>query len=309
MLQPDGLLARPERTRRILEGLDLYAVIDIFLSESALLADVVLPGSSWAESEGIVANSDALVCKYNKAVDPPGDARSDIWILCELARRLGRGRYFPYEGPRDVFEELRRASAGGRADYAGITYERLDREGPIAWPCPTEDHPGTPRMFTDLRFNFPDGRARFNAVAYEPPAEEPDDEYPLRLTTGRVVAHYLSGNQTRRIGYLTDQTPGPWVEVHPETARSLGIADGDAVRVTSRRGSIVVPASVVATIRPDTVFVPYHWSGRLAANQLTIPRFDPKSWIPAFKAAAARVERTDEPLTPVPAPPTVETTA
>jgi assimilatory nitrate reductase catalytic subunit len=283
------------RTRRILTGLDLYAVIDIFLSESAMLADVVLPGSAWAESEGVVANSDALVCKINKAVDPPGEARDDIWILCELARRLGRGQYFDYAGSRDVFEELRRASAGGKADYAGITYERIEAEGPIAWPCPTLDHPGTPRMFTDLRFYFPDGRARFNAVEYEPPPEEPDDDYPYRLTTGRTVAHYLSGNQTRRIGYLVDQTPQPWVEIHPSTAAGLDIADGDAVRVESRRGESVLPARVVTTIRPDTVFIPYHWASPVAANTLTISRFDPISWIPAFKTAVCRLSRHDGP--------------
>ncbi len=294
------------RTRRILDGLDLYVVVDIFLSESALLADVVLPGSAWAESDGVVANSDALVCKYNKAVDPPGEARTDIWILCELARRLGRGRYFPTDEPRAVFEELRRASAGGRADSAGITYARIEAEGPIAWPCPTTDHPGTPRMFTDRRFYFPDGKARFNAVAYEPPAEEPDDDYPCRLTTGRVVAHYLSGNQTRRLGYLTDQTAGPWLEVHPHTAATLGVADGDPARVTSRRGSMVLTAKVVATIRADTVFIPYHWAKPVAANQLTIAAFDPKSWIPAFKACAVRLERSDQPASPVPAPSVVD---
>lgn len=291
------------RTRKILENLGLYAVIDIFLSESALLADVVLPGSAWAESEGVVANSDALVCKYNKAIDPPGEARSDIWIFSELARRLGRGQYFDYDEPRAVFEELRRASAGGRADYAGITYERLEQEGPIAWPCPTEDHPGTPRMFEDLRFSFPDGRARFNAVEYEPPAEEPDATYSYRLTTGRTVAHYLSGNQTRRLGYLTDQTPAPWVEIHPETAAALSIADEDPVRLATRRGEIVLPARVVATIRPDSVFVPYHWADPVAANLLTIPAFDPVSWIPAYKTAAVRVERADTPAPPVPDPP------
>lgn len=292
------------RTRRILSNLDLYVVIDFFLSESALLADVVLPGSAWAESEGTIANSDALVCKINKAVDPPGEARDDIWILCELARRLGKGEYFPYTGGRDVFEEIRVASKGGRADYSGITYERIEAEGPIAWPCPSETHPGTPRLFGDGRYSFyEDGRARFNAIPEVELAEAPDDEYPLRLTTGRNVAQYLSGNQTRRIGYLTDQTPRPWVEVHPETAASLGIVDGAAVRVTTRRASIVLPALVTRTIRPDTLFVPYHWGPPVEANQLTIARFDPKSWIPNYKSCAVRIEATDEPLSPVTPPP------
>ena len=291
------------RAERILGGLDLYVVIDIFLSESALLADVVLPGSAWAESEGVVANSDALVCKINKAVDPPGEARPDTWILSELARRLGRGHLFEHDSPREVFEELRRASAGGRADYAGITYERLEEEGPIAWPCPSEHHPGTPRLFEDFRFATADGRARFNTIEVDPPAEEPDDDYPLRLTTGRNVAQYLSGNQTRRLGYLNDQTPVPWVEIHPDAATALGIVDGAPVRLTSRRGTTVLPALLVTTIRRDTVFVPYHWGKPVAANQLTIARFDPISWIPAFKTSAVRLEPADEPAWPVtPAP-------
>jgi assimilatory nitrate reductase catalytic subunit len=292
------------RTRRILNGLDLYVVVDLFLSDSALFADVVLPTASWAETEGVVANIDALVCKINKAVDPPGEARGDIEILCDLARRLGRGELFAYDSPREVFEELRRASAGGKADYAGITYERLESEGPIAWPCPTEDHPGTPRMFADKRFYFDDGRARFNVVEYLPPAEEPDADYPYRLTTGRTVAHYLSGNQTRRIGQLVEQTPRPWVEMHPSAAAALGVADGDPVRVTSRRGETVLPAMVVATIRPDTVFIPYHWARPVAANQLTISAFDAISWIPAYKTAAVRLARSEEPAAPVTPPPT-----
>lgn len=292
------------RTKRVLEGLDLYVVIDIFLSESALLADVVLPGSAWAESEGVIANSDGLVCKINKAVDPPGEARDDIWILCELARRLGKGQYFDFEGARDVFDEMRRASAGGRADYTGITYERLETEGPIAWPCPSEGHPGTPRLWEDGRYShYADGKARFNAIPEVELAEAPDDEFPMRLTTGRNVAQYLSGNQTRRIGYLSDQAPRPWVEVHPEAASRLGIVDGAAVRVTTRRGSVVLPALVTRTIRPDTVFVPYHWGPPTEANELTIARFDPKSWIPNFKSCAVRIEATDDEIAPVTPPP------
>lgn len=292
------------RTAKILENLELYVVIDIFLSESAeLAADVVLPGSAWAESEGVVANSDALVCKINKAVDPPGEAKPDMWILGEIARRLGKGKYFPEQDEAEIFDELRLASQGGRADYYGITYERLEKEGPIPWPCPSLDHPGTPRMFEDFRFYTDDGKARFNPVEVEPSAEEPDDEYPIRLTTGRNVAQYLSGNQTRRIGYLSDQTPAPWVEIHPSTAARYGIVDGAAVRVSSRRGSTVLPALVVKTIREDSVFIPYHWAPPVAANQLTKSSFDPISWIPAFKTAAVRIELSDEPALSVTPPP------
>jgi assimilatory nitrate reductase catalytic subunit len=297
------------RVRRILEGLELLVVVDIFLSETALLADVVLPGSAWAESEGVVANSDALVCKINKALDPPGEARPDMWILCEIAQRLGRGEHFPHQSPREVFDELRRASAGGRADYTGITYERLEAEGPIAWPCPSLDHPGTPRLFQDLRFYTDDGKAHFNVVEVDPPAEEPDDDYPVRLTTGRNVAQYLSGNQTRRLGYLSDQTPAPWVEIHPDLAAAHDIVDGAPVRVTSRRGTTVLPALVVTTVRADTVFIPYHWGQPVAANQLTKASFDPISWIPAFKTAAVRIEAADEPAWAVTPPPIWEGTS
>src|SRR5690606_10981997 len=144
----------------------------------------------------------------------------------------------------------------------------------------------TPRLFEDLHFATDEGKAHFNVVEVDPPAEEPDGEFPLRLTTGRVVAQYLSGNQTRWLGYLTDQTPAPWIEVHPAPAADHGITDGSPVRVTSRRGATVLPALVVTTVRPDTVFVPYHWGHPVAANQLTKASFDPISWIPAFKTAA-----------------------
>ena len=160
-------------------------------------------------------------------------------------------------------------------------------------------------MFTDGRFYFPDERARLNVVEYEPPAEEPDEEYPYRLTTGRVVAQYLSGNQTRRIGYLSEQSAGPWLELHPSTAVAVGVVDGDPVRVTTRRASVILTAKVVRTIRADTVFIPYHWARPVAANQLTIPRFDPKSWIPAFKSCAVRLEKSSEPASPVSIPPVV----
>ena len=159
------------------------------------------------------------------------------------------------------------------------------------WPCPSVDHPGTPRLFEDLRFHTPSGRARFVPTPWRPPAEETDHEYPTWFTTGRVVSQYLSGEQTRRIGPLVAQYPEPLCEMHPRFAEFLGVADGDIVRVTSRRGTIELPARVTATIRPDTVFVPYHWGGRKAANQVTNPALDPESKIPEFKVCAVRVER------------------
>ena len=148
------------------------------MSESSRYADVVLPGTTWAEDEGVTANSEGRVVKINKAADPPGEAREDWWIISEIARRMGRGKYFPFNSPREIFDELRVASKGGNADYYGISYEKIERQNGVFWPCPTEDHPGTPRLFEE-RFNHPDGKAKFHAVEYKPPAEVPDEEYPL----------------------------------------------------------------------------------------------------------------------------------
>jgi assimilatory nitrate reductase catalytic subunit len=279
------------RTRAALDRLEHLTVIDFFLSETAHHADVVLAGSLHEEDEGVVATAEGRVVKINAAVPPPGNARRDTDVLIELGRRFGDERYFDFAGPRDVFEELRRASAGGVVDYAGITWERLEAGDGVFWPCPSVDHPGTPRLFEDLRFHTPSGRARFVPTPWRPPAEETDHEYPILFTTGRVVSQYLSGEQTRRIGQLVDQYPEPLCEIHPRLAEFLGVSEGDVVRVTSRRGSIELPARVTSTIRPDTVFIPYHWGGRQAANQLTNPALDPESKIPEYKVCAVRVER------------------
>ena len=200
--------------QRALQRLDPLVVIDFFLSETAAVADVVLPGSVWCEDEGTTTNLEGRVVKINQAVDPPGEARRDVAIVCELARRLGRGDRFAYRATREIWDELRLASKGGVADYSGITWEKIDAQGGVFWPCPSEDHPGTPRLFTE-RFAHPDGRARMIAVEYTPPAEEPSHPFPFRLTTGRVVYHYLSGAQTRRLGFLNSQAPEPWVEPAP----------------------------------------------------------------------------------------------
>ena len=278
------------KVRESLEGLDFYVCIDFFMSEGSRYADVVLPGSAWSEDEGVTCNSEGRVVKINKANDPPGEARADWWIVQEIARRFGREKYFSFNSPAEIFAELRVASRGGNADYYGITWEKIEKNNGIFWPCPTEDHPGTPRLFEE-RFYHPDGKAKFHPIHFQPPNEVPDEEYPLILTSGRVVYQYLSGNQTRRIGFLVQQCPEPYVEIHPETAMKLKINDGERVRVVSRRGEGVFPARVVRTIRPDTIFIPYHWGEQLAVNQLTNPALDPTSKIPEFKACAARIEK------------------
>ena len=202
-------------TAAALDKLEFYAVIDFFLSETAQHADVVLAGSLHEEDEGTTTTGEGRIVKINKAVDPPGEARVDWQILVDLAARLGKGHYFPYTDTEQIFEELRLASAGGTADYRGATWARIVDEMGLFWPIPTEGHPGTPRLFEGGRFFHPDGRAKFHGVAYRPPAEVVDDDYPTWLTTGRVVSQYLSGTQTRRIGGLVEQYPEPLCEMHP----------------------------------------------------------------------------------------------
>jgi len=269
---------RSAHVTRRLEALDFLAVADIVLSETAALADVVLPSAQWAEEDGTMTNLEGRVIRRRRLHGPPPGVRTDLEILADLG-----GPGFSAD-PREVFDELRRASAGGVADYAGITYERIDACDGVFWPCPEEDHPGTPRLFLD-RFATPGGRARFVAVEHRPAAEEPDDAYPLYLTTGRVLTQYQSGAQTRRIADLPGE---PFVELHPDLAARLGIGAGDAVTVSSRRGSTTVPARLSEAIRPDTVFMPFHWPG---ANHLTNPALDPVSRMPEFKTCAVKVVR------------------
>ncbi|GGT32930.1 molybdopterin oxidoreductase family protein [Streptomyces atratus] len=272
-----------------LRALDFLAVSDLVLSETAHLADVVLPATQWAEETGTLTNLEGRVILRRRALTPPQGVRTDLHVLRELAARLGVDKGFPEEA-EEVFEELRRASAGGPADYAGISYRRIRAEEGVFWPCPGEEHPGTPRLFLE-RFATPDGRARFAPVTHRPAAEEPDHEYPLYLTTGRVLSQYQSGAQTRRVPELNRAAPGPFVELHPQLAARLGVADGEALAVTSRRGRAVAPARVTDTIRPDTVFMPFHWAGAGRANTLTNPALDPVSRMPEFKVCAVRVER------------------
>jgi assimilatory nitrate reductase catalytic subunit len=282
-------------TREALSKLEFFGVIDFFLSETAHHADIVFAGSLQEEDEGVVCSAEGRVQKINKAVDPPGDARSDARIICDLAQKLGKGEYFAFPGTREIYDELRVASRGGIADYYGITWDRIERELGVFWPCPSLDHPGTPRLFPDGRFAHADGRAHLQVTSWREAGDPLDETYPLYLTTGRVVSHYLSGTQTRRIGALVDQYPEPLVEIHPSLAASAGVADGDWVEVTTRRSSLVAQASVVRTIRPDTVFIPYHWPGPRSANRLTHRTIDPRSKIPEYKVSACRIARAQAP--------------
>ena len=263
-----------------LHDLDLLVVADIVMSETAAIADVVLPVTQWAEETGTMTNLEGRVILRQQAVEPPPGVRSDLDVIAGLAARLGHD--FSAD-PEQVFAELGRASAGGRADYAGISYDRIRNELGVFWPCPSSDHPGTPRLFEES-FAHPDGRARFVAVEHRGPAEPVDPAYPIHLTTGRVLAQYQSGAQTRRLRELPDD--GPFVELHPMLADRIGAYDGRPVLVSTRRGELKAPARVVETIRPDTVFVPFHWIG---ANRLTNDALDPSSRMPEFKVCAAAV--------------------
>jgi assimilatory nitrate reductase catalytic subunit len=298
---------------RCLEKLEFYVAIDFFLNDTARHADIVLPGSLHEEDEGTVTQVECRVIKINKAVDCPGEARQDWRIIQDIARALGRPHGFTFESPREIFDELRIASKGGVADYSGITYEKIEQQMGVFWPCYSEDpqtgrpidHPGTPRLFERGSYNpiakgkgpfyFPDGKARFNVAEYRPPVDDAGDEYPIFLTTGRVVSQFLSGTQTRRIGPLVNQYPEPRIEMHARLASKFGIEDGDWTIVETRRGAITLQAMVVTTIRPDTIFIPYHWPGQKSANQLTVAAQDPISKIPQYKVCGCRLRKADGP--------------
>jgi assimilatory nitrate reductase catalytic subunit len=296
---------------RALEKLEFYAAIDFFLNDTARHADIVLPGSLQEEDEGTVTQVEGRVIRINKAVDCPGDARQDWRIIQDLARALGRPKGFTFGSAGEIFDELRRASKGGLADYSGITYEKMERQMGVFWPCYSEDpqtgtpvdHRGTPRLFERGSYNpiakgsgpfyFPDGKARFNVADYRQPVDDASEAYPLFLTTGRVVSQFLSGTQTRRIRPLVDQYPEPRVEIHPRLAAKLGIGDGEWVTAETRRGAVTLRAMVVTTIRPDTVFIPYHWPGEKSPNRLTVAAQDPISKIPQYKVCGCRVRKAE----------------
>ncbi|MEV8593825.1 molybdopterin oxidoreductase family protein [Streptomyces sp. NPDC052012] len=275
-----------------LASLDLLVVADFVPSETARMADVVLPVAQWAEEEGTMTNLEGRVLRRRRLHPPPDGVRTDLEVLRGIAVRLGEPAERYPTSPREVFDELRRASQGGTADYSGITYDRLDAGEALHWPCPDtggRPHPGTPRLFLD-RFAHPDGRARFAEVDHRDPAETTDAGHPLYATTGRVLAHYQSGAQTRRVAELHQAAPEPFVEIHPDTAERAGLREGEPARVTSARGTTVARVRLVGSMRTDTVFVPFHYPGRGRANLITSTALDPRSRMPEFKVCAVRIE-------------------
>jgi assimilatory nitrate reductase catalytic subunit len=270
-----------------LRQLDLLVVCDAFENETAQAAHVILPIAQWAEEEGTMTNLEGRVILRQRVSHQPPGVKTDIEILCELARRLGVTQGFQFSSTEAVFDELRAATAGARADYSGLSYDKIRRAQGVFWPCPAPDHPGTPRMFQE-RFAHPSGRARFHVLPYRAAAEVPDTEYPLYFTTGRYKEHYNSGAQTRRVDALVDAKPEPRLQIHPRLASTLGVGDGESLLIESRRGAVRFAVRLSADIRPDTLFAPFHWGGKQAANILTMPALDPISRMPEFKVCAVR---------------------
>jgi formate dehydrogenase major subunit len=279
--------ADQHRAIRLLEGLEMLVVQDLFLTKTAELADVVLPaGASWAESEGTVTNSERRVQRVRKAMEPPPGARDDLDIIFALANRMGAD-WGDADAER-VWDELRSLSPV----HAGMSYRRLEELGGIQWPCYDETHPG--ELFLHSRLwedPVPGNRAPFVPVDHDPPVDRLTDEYPIRLTTGRRLDSYNTGVQSG--GFASPLRFGETIDLSPEDARELEIVDGEQVRVTSRRGSLVAPARIDPSLRPGLVFMTMHFPDDIDTNVLTIEAIDPKSGTAEFKASAVRVEKIE----------------
>lgn len=323
------------RIRRILSGEQCFVVVsDGYRTETSELADVVLPAALWGEKTGTATNVDRTVHLFEQAVDPPGQARSDLAIWLDYARRLGLtdkdgAPLPPWDAPEEAFEAWQRCTAGRPVDYTGLSYPLLHDRGGIQWPCNPQAPDGTERLYTDARFpttaedcetfghdlvtgtpvtpvefraSAPGGRAILKAAPYEPAYELPDEDYPLRLTTGRTVYHWHTRTKTKRAAQLQQAAPAMWVEISQPDAARLGITEGDIVKVTSRRGSIEAPARI-SHVREGVVFAPWHYGGPgTAANELTLTAWDPVSKQPEFKVAAVSVRRVRAGNGPAPAP-------
>lgn len=270
--------------REGLKALDFLVVQDIFLSETAMLADVVLPAASFAEKEGTFTATDRRVLRVRKAVDPPGESKPDWVIISQLAQKMGNSE-FGYSSAQDIVEEIARLTP----IYGGISYDRLDKGGILAWPCPTPDHPGTKFLHEKT---FTRGKGRFTPIDYRDPAELPDREFPFILTTGRVIFQYHTGTMTRRISSLEREAPTGFVELNPQDAQKLKLGQGDTVKVRSRRGEIQINAFITDKVAPGIVFIPFHFA-ECAANQLTNSRLDPEAKIPELKVCAVNMSKAE----------------
>lgn len=294
------VLSLPDQNRvaKALQKLDLLVVQDAYESaDTAKYAHVFLPAALWAEKSGIMVNSERRLNLIKPAVKPPGEARPDFDIIVDLARRLGYGHLFPYQNTREAFEEVKRATAGRPNDYRGVTYEKIEAMRGIQWPCPTPDHPGTPRLYSDGKFNTPDGKAVLWALDPEPLPEVPDAEFPVLLNTGRVQEHYHTGTKTRKADLLNYLVPTAYVELNPADAAKLGIEYGDVVEIESRRGKIQAKAVLTQMVAPGSCFVPMHFNEG-PVNALTVWAVDKFSKEPNFKQAAVRIRKVAQAAPP-----------
>jgi len=267
--------------REALESIDFLVVADIMENETMQYAHVVLPAASFAEKGGTFTNTERRVQRIREAVEPVGESKADWEIVCLLGKKMGASG-FEFASPEEVFEEMRKVTPS----YAGMTYERLGTQG-LQWPCPSEEHPGTPVLHTE---SFPIGKGRFTPCEYREPAEMPDTEYPLVLTTGRLHFHFHTGTMTRRSPSLVREINRSFVEVNPSDAAELEISDGELVKVSSRRGSVEVDARVTERVGKGVIFMPFHFA-EAAANLLTNPALDPVAKIPELKVCAAKIEK------------------
>ena len=261
-------------------NLDFLVVQDIFLTETAKLAHVVLPSSCFAEKEGTFTNTERRVQRVRKAVDPPGEAKADWEILCEIAKRMGYN--MAYTSAKEIMKDI----SSETPSYAGINYDRIEQEG-IHWPCPDKDHPGTPILHVGT---FPRGKGLFHAIDYIPPAEETNDEYPMYLTTGRVLYHYHTGTMTRKTDGLNERAPENFVEISSQDAQKYAVEDGARVKIASRRGDILARVAISDQAVAGTVFIPFHFA-EAAVNKLTNASLDPVSKIPEYKVCAVKLSK------------------
>jgi formate dehydrogenase major subunit len=269
------------------DNLDFVIVQDIVPTETAQVADVVLPRACYAEKDGTQSNTERRVQLWRKAQEPPGQAKADWQIICELAKVMGYEKQFAFKSPEEIFNEIAKVTPS----YGGMTYKRLGIEG-LHWPCPTADHPGTPILHVE-KFTHPDGLGIMTPVEFKYPAEVPDKDYPLIMTTGRCIWQWHTGTMTRRSPHLEAEEPTGWIEINPEDAKALGIKDKEMVKATSRRGTVNVGARVTKDIMKGVMFMPFHYA-ECPANRLTNNALDPIAKIPEFKACSVKVEKITE---------------
>jgi len=280
------VLSEPEakHAEEALRKLEFLVVQDMFLTETAQLADVVLPGTTFAEKDGTFTNTERRVQRIRKVIEPIGNSKPDWWITCQLAQRM-ESRGFDFTHPSEIMDEI----GGLTPSYGGISYERLETTG-LQWPCPTREHPGTPILHSK---QFTRGKGRFVPLEYKPPAELPDDEYPLALTTGRSLFHFHTGTMSRKVTGLNIFRGEEQVEINPADALRLGIADGEIIKVISRRGEVIAKAKITDISPPGAIFMTFHFA-ESPTNVLTNPALDPVSKIPEFKVCAVRIEKNGQ---------------